>query len=256
MIDKFRRWSFGAEGIEHAVYSRGKGAPVVLMHELPGMTPGCIRTGEQIVRAGFTVHMPMFFGEPGRTQTLRNLVTTVCVRREFNTLTSNGASPIANWLRALCREVSRKNAGSGVGLIGMCFTGNVVLSVMLEPVVRVPVLCEPALPFFHRTALGIPDSDVDTGLRRSPDSPILAFRFSEDKKCPRERFETLRSTYGTGIKTHEYSSAPGNPFRIPQNAHSVLTNAYPGRDHPDHPSERALSEILTHFRTHLVEPVS
>jgi dienelactone hydrolase len=251
MIEKYQKIQFDAEGISHDVYVNGSGPPVVLMHEIPGMTVGCLRVSQQIIDAGFTVHLPLFFGQPERTQTVRNLISTICIRREFNIFTSNGSSPISAWLRQLCRKVSAEKGGSGVGLIGMCFTGNVVLSVMLEPAVRATAMCEPALPFFHKAALGVPEQDLIAARTRAQENPILAYRFSEDDKCPRERFATLRNTFGAGIRTVEFPSGPGNPFGLPQSAHSVLTNEFPGYLDPNHPTHRAFSEILANFKNNL-----
>jgi hypothetical protein len=141
------------------------------------------------------------------------------------------------------------NCGNrGVGLIGMCLTGNIVLSVMLEPAVRVPVMCEPALPFFHNAALGVPDADVGQAKLRAAKFPILAFRFETDNKCPKERFNTLRSTFGDNIRTVEIPTGPENPFNIPKNAHSVLTGDYPDQDNPNHPVQHAFDEILLRFK--------
>ena len=50
-------------------------------------------------------------------------------------------------------------AGRGVGAIGMCFTGNFALSLMLEPVVRAPVLSQPSLPLFNHGGMHIAPSE-------------------------------------------------------------------------------------------------
>jgi dienelactone hydrolase len=251
MIEKYQKTQFEAEGISHDVYFKGSGPPVVLMHEIPGMTVGCLRVSQQIIDAGFTVYLPLFFGQPERTHAIRNLFSAICIQREFNIFASNGSSPIASWLRHLCRKVSAEKKGLGVGLIGMCFTGNVVLSVMAEPAVGATVMCEPALPFFRKATLGVPEEDLVAARARAKQNPILAYRFSEDGVCPRERFDTLRNTFGSGIQAVEFPSQRGNPFGLPQNAHSVLTNEFPGYQDPNHPTQRALSEILANFKINL-----
>nr|BFE50970.1 hypothetical protein GCM10017745_43970 [Saccharothrix mutabilis subsp. capreolus] len=43
----------------------------------------------------------------------------------------------------------------GVGAIGMCFTGNFALTMMLEPAVLAPVLAQPSLPLDNPAALEI-----------------------------------------------------------------------------------------------------
>jgi hypothetical protein len=57
---------FSSNGISHRVYLKGVGPDVLLMHELPGMTPQFINLARTVADAGFTVHLPLFFGEPGQ----------------------------------------------------------------------------------------------------------------------------------------------------------------------------------------------
>jgi dienelactone hydrolase len=252
-LDLKNKFSLSHGSITHDVYFEGDGPAVVLMHELPGMTPGCLRAADRIVESGFTVFLPLFFGHPNQDSVVEGIFSTVlCIRHEFDIFTSNGHSPIAEWLRELCRVVDGKCGNRGVGLIGMCLTGNVVLSVMLDHSVRVPVMCEPALPFFHKSALGVPDADVEQAKLRAAEVPILAFRFETDNKCPKERFNTLRSTFGKNISTVEIPTGPHNPFDIPTSAHSVLTDNYPNQDDPNHPVQHAFDEILLRFKRRLV----
>lgn len=243
--------------ITHDVYTIGEGPAVVLMHELPGMTPGCLRAASRIVECGFKVYLPLFFGHPNEYSVTDGLFSTVlCIHHEFNVFTSNGNSPVAGWLRKLCRMADSQCGNRGVGLIGMCLTGSIVLSVMLEACVRVPVMCEPALPFLHKTALGVPEADIEKAQLRAVQSPILAFRFETDKKSPKERFDTLRCTFGRNIDTVEIPTGSDNPFNIPQNAHSVLTGNYADQDDPNHPVQHALDEILLRFKKGLVGEVT
>jgi hypothetical protein len=44
---------------------------------------------------------------------------------------------------------------------------------------------------------------------------LLGLRFSHDKGCPAERFETLPRTLGDSFECIEIDSSPGNPFGIP-----------------------------------------
>jgi len=226
------KFSLSHGSITHDVFFEGEGPAVILMHELPGMTPGCLRAADRIIESGFKVFLPLFFGHPNEYSVVDGIFSTVlCIRHEFDIFTSNGTSPIAEWLRELCRMVDANCGNRGVGLIGMCLTGNIVLSVMLEPAVRVPVMCEPALPFFHKAALGVPDADVGQAKLRAAKFPILAFRFETDNKCPKERFNTLRSTFGDNIRTVE-----------------IPTGDYPDQDNPNHPVQHAFDEILLRFK--------
>ena len=56
----------GNSAEERCVYHAGKGPAVLVMHELPGLTPACISLAEDIAAAGFTVYLPLLFGRPGQ----------------------------------------------------------------------------------------------------------------------------------------------------------------------------------------------
>ena len=64
------------------------------------------------------------------------------------------------WLRALARLAHAECGGPGVGAIGMCFTGNFALSLMLEPAVRAPVLSQPSLPLLQRGGMHIAPDEL------------------------------------------------------------------------------------------------
>ena len=55
----------GDDGTTRPIYTRGSGPGVIVIHELPGMTPDVVAFGEDVVAAGFTVVMPVLFGNPG-----------------------------------------------------------------------------------------------------------------------------------------------------------------------------------------------
>jgi dienelactone hydrolase len=93
--------------------------------------------------------MPNLFGDPGRPvsvgYTLRS-VAKACVSREFRAFAARASSPVSDWLRALAAHAHPLCGGRGVGAIGMCFTGNFALSMMLEPAMLAPVLSQPSRP--------------------------------------------------------------------------------------------------------------
>ena len=51
--------SFTSAGITHATYRKGTGPGVVIVHEIPGITPSVLAFAERVVDAGFTVIMPL-----------------------------------------------------------------------------------------------------------------------------------------------------------------------------------------------------
>jgi hypothetical protein len=86
-------------------YRRTEGVPgVVLMHEIPGITPQVVALGTRLADAGFSVAMPSLFGEDGTPYSFSvatEVILKMCVSREFAVFAANGSSPIVDWLRAL-----------------------------------------------------------------------------------------------------------------------------------------------------------
>lgn len=74
----FSEFTFRDGDITHTVFrSKANGPGVLIMHELPGMTPQCINLATRVVDAGFTVFLPLLFGEPNDNATVAN--TFECV---------------------------------------------------------------------------------------------------------------------------------------------------------------------------------
>ena len=238
----------------HPVYWRGEGPGVIVIHEIPGITPPVLAFANRIVAAGYTVAMPTLFGTPGKPESPTYMARSVlrgCVSREFSVLSRHEASPITDWLRALARHLHERAGGPGVGAVGMCFTGNFALAMMLEPAMLAPVLSQPSLPFGvsgrHRAALHASDDTVEAvGAKlKQHEGRLLALRFTHDRLCPAARFATLRNKLGPQVETIEIDSGPGNAFGISRQAHSVLTRDFV--DEAGHPTRHALDRVLTLF---------
>jgi dienelactone hydrolase len=131
----WERSSFSSANITHVTYRKGSGPGVVVVHEIPGITPAVLRFAEEVVQAGFTVVMPLLVGEAGREvsgQYIASSMSKICVSREFTTLAVQQTSPVISWLRALARQLHEEVGGPGVGAIGMCFSGGFALGMMLD----------------------------------------------------------------------------------------------------------------------------
>ena len=63
-IQGYERFSFTHEGSTRDVFRKGKGPAVVVMTEIPGITPQVIAFADRVVAEGFTVFMPHLFGPP------------------------------------------------------------------------------------------------------------------------------------------------------------------------------------------------
>jgi len=256
-LDDFTRGTFTYNEETKPVYRKGSGPAVVIMHEIPGITPEVARFARFVADAGFTAVMPHMFGVPekplGGVYGVQQ-IARACVSREFHVLAKGHSSPITDWLRALCRQAHAECGGPGVGAIGMCLTGNFALSLMVDESVMAPVLSQPSLPFAvtasHRRAIHLGGDDLATVKRRAEDGcPVLGLKFTHDPMCPPERFETLRRELGDAFEGIEIDSSPGNPYGIPRAAHSVVTTHLV--DEAGHPTRAALDRVLGFFRERL-----
>jgi dienelactone hydrolase len=252
-LDDFECRSTALQGATYPVYVAGRGPAVIVMSEMPGIHHLVAQLARRIRDAGFTVFMPSLFGTPGRALSRRYLVGSIaraCIRREFRVLASNRSSPITTWLRALAAHVHPLCGGKGVGTIGMCFTGNFALSLMLEPAVRAPVMSQPSLPMFSRSGLHLAPDELARVRERmvAEDLTVLAYRFEGDFMCPAERFAAYGRALGDRFQARvlpDASAAPDTPMR----PHSVFTLHL--IDRKGEPTRAALDEMLAFFAARL-----
>ena len=256
VLDAFTETRFTDNGETRTVYRAGSGPGVVVMSEMPGITPNVAAFAQRVVDAGFTVAMPHLFGETGRTPSVPYVLKSMtqgCVSREFSNWALNRTSPIIDWLRALGRDLHEQCGGPGVGAIGMCFTGGFALAMSVDDTMLAPVLSQPSLPFAvgkaRKRALGLSDADLARVAERE-DLCLLAMRFTGDKLVPEERFAHLREVLGDRLIAIEIENRPGrNPHEIPKLAHSVVTEHLV--DEPGHPTKDALDRVLAFFKERL-----
>src|SRR3954470_19413541 len=192
-LEDFTRRDITCNGTAKLVYVAGSGPAVIVMTEMPGISPHVARFARWVRDAGFTVYMPSLFGRDGAVPQVEEgtaVVQRACVSAEFRALSANETSPVTQWLRALARLAHRECGGPGVGAIGMCFTGNFALTMMLEPAMLAPVLSQPALPLNDPAGTGMAPEElaaVKARLERD-DLTVLAYRFEGDRFCQAQRF--------------------------------------------------------------------
>ena len=257
-LEGFESSSFVADGVPRTVYRLGSGPAVVVMSEMPGITPEVAGFARKVADAGLTAVMPHLFGQDGRPATAGYALATIgraCVSREFTVLATGRTSPIISWLRALAREEHGKCGGPGVGAVGMCFTGGFALGMMVDDTVVAPVLSQPSLPFpfgrRRKQALGVSDEDARRAAERAAAGTcVLGLRFTGDKMSPGERFAELRELLGDQFVGVELDSAPGNPHGHKRMAHSVLTSDLD--DRPGTPTRAALDQVIEFFTSRLL----
>jgi dienelactone hydrolase len=250
--------SFTFEGKTRKVYRRGEGPAVIVIAEIPDITPAVTAFADRVVDLGCTAVMPHLFGDPGADISMVKAAGVVgwgCVSREFVTWTTGRTSPVTVWLRALGRHEHERCGGPGVGVVGMCFTGGFALAMMVDETVVAPVLSQPSLPFpvtrKHKRDLGISPSDLAKVKERcAAGTELLGLRFTGDKLSPGDRFAHLCDELGDAFVGVEIDSSPGNSHDIRKAAHSVLTEDLV--DEPGHPTRDALDQVLDLFRTRLL----
>jgi dienelactone hydrolase len=257
-IDGFAETTFTYGDVTHPVYRAGTGPGVVVVHEVPGITPLVADFGRRVVDAGFTVAMPSLFGEPGRTMSVPYVVksmTGACVSREFTTWALNRTSPIIEWLRALARDLHEQAGGKGVGAVGMCLTGGFALAMAVDDDLLAPVLSQPSMPMplgkARSGALGLSDADLARVKERVADDNlcVLGLRFSKDRAVPDARWARYKQELGDNFIAVEIDSSSGNPHGIGKASHSVLTEHLV--DEAGHPTKDALDRVLAFFRERL-----
>ncbi|WP_375388922.1 dienelactone hydrolase family protein [uncultured Amnibacterium sp.] len=257
-LDGWTATPFSAGGVTHDVYERGEGPGVVLVPEIPGMTPEVIGLADHLVASGFTVAVPSPFGEPGREAgagSVARVLPRLCVSREFRAFATEVRRPFTDWLRALAADLAARTPGPGVGVIGMCFTGGFALATAVDGAVVAAVASQPGTPFpvgARRTANGgLSTEDLGIVAERAARGEVCAMglRFSEDRGAPRARFDTLRRALGDRFEVIELDSSPGNAGGFARTAHSVLTNEL--RDVPGHPALEARERVVAFLRERL-----
>lgn len=241
-LDGWQRGEFSAAGFTHTTYRKGTGPGVVVVHEIPGITPAVLRFAEEVVAAGYTVVMPLLVGEVGRDVSQKYLMgsmSKICVSREFTTMAMKKTSPVISYLRALARQLHEELGGPGVGAVGMCFSGGFALGMMLDDFMVAPVLSQPSLPFAMGRARGAdlnlsPDDAVVIANRAAAGCQVLGLRYTGDKLVG-DRFTSLRTLLGDAFVAVEFPSTK-------KSDHSVLT---------EQRQEEGVARVLDFFREKL-----
>jgi dienelactone hydrolase len=257
IADFTRRDVTVADKTKPVLVTGAEGPAVLVMHEVFGFTSTLARLCRWIAQAGFRVYAPILCGSPDATnpETVKISRTLgLCISREFNFFASNRSSPVTDWLRQLARLAHQECDGPGVGAIGLCLTGGFALSMAVDPVILAPVLGEPSLPA-RPAALDISRADLDRVKARigAEGLTVRGYRFQSDTLCRAQRFETLRTQFGTAFIGTELPDACGNPAGMRSRGkppHSVFTIDL--IDAPGEPTRAAVDEIISYFREKLV----
>lgn len=259
-LEDFQRRDITLLDATRRVYVAGSGPCVIVMTEMPGISPQVARFARWVRDAGFTVYMPSLFGRDGAVPDAEEglaVFRRACVSAEFNALARDRSSPITEWLRALAKLAHDECGGPGVGAIGMCFTGNFALTMMLEPSMLAPVLSQPTLPLNDPAGLEIAPDELRAVKERldRDDLNVLAYRFEGDRFCSAERFSSYACALGDRFVPRVLPDSAANrnvtPFfeKIVGSPHSVVTAHL--IDEAGQPTLAARDEILAFFTMRL-----
>lgn len=227
---------------KYDLYAIGTGRPLILVHEMTGVTRATIELARDLANEGFRVYLPVLFGDfpqPDGFGPKMRAVAHVCLSREFHLLSTEQTSPVTDWLKSVTRWVADQHPERKVGLIGMCLTGGFVLVMMLALQAGAVVVCQPTIPLAlsgrARRSYGLSAQDVTAAQAHRPALPILALRYARDVICPRERLEQI----GTDFPRAQVIHLPGGPWPM---SHATLT---------DQRSAHATQLVLSFLRQHL-----
>ncbi|WP_245679290.1 dienelactone hydrolase family protein [Actinomadura hibisca] len=264
-LDDFTREEFAASGRAHAVLRSGTGPAVIVMTEVPGISPKVAAFARQVRDIGCTVVLPDLFGVAGReyhprAHGWRGTVTTtaraaaqICVSREFSLLATGRTSPVVPWLRELAAHEHRRCGGPGVGAIGMCVTGGFALAMATDERLLAPVLAQPSLPLpitpRRRASIDISGDDLAAVQKRcAAGLTVLGLRFRGDILVPDARFAFLHKHLGDAFVAVELDDDAADPAALIR-PHSPLTEHL--IDEPGQPTRAAFDQVLDLFRQRL-----
>ena len=267
-LHDFERISFAHEGKERTVFRLGAGPAVIVISEMPGISPKVAGFARKVAAIGCTAVMPHLFGVPGRDPhpearggmvgSVRYMLSSIvpaCVSREFTTFAVGGTSPVVSWLRALAASEHERCGGPGVGAVGMCFTGGFALAMSVDDRMLAPVLSQPSMPMGltkkHRRSIDCSPRDLSIVKQRcdAEGLQVLGLRFKSDRFVPGERFDFLREQLGDAFVCVELEDVDANP-ESQMKPHSVLTEHL--IDQEGTPTRAALDQVLELFRSKLL----
>lgn len=253
---------FAHAGITHSVYCLSEGSskpPVLLLHELTGLTPGTLAYAEELSK-DFTVYVPLLFGAKGGFSPASGLwaywfqgTLDFPPRGEWG-IPNHGSTPIISWLRGVVREIESTHPDHRIGIIGNCMTGPLPVALLDNPRVSAVVVAQPALPLpfwwytdTDRKSLGLTDDDLQVAKQST--ARIYGLRFETDCMADREKQYTLRLEFGDRFLDGEIPAGEYQPNGKPVNAHSTLIGSWKERA----PSGQASRDARARVRTFLLE---
>src|SRR5258705_6329289 len=100
-LEDFTRRDITLDGVSKVVHVAGTGPAVVVMAEMPGISPHVARFARWVRDAGFTVYMPSLFGRDGAVPNLEDgtvVFRRACISAQVRAFAANESSPVTVWL--------------------------------------------------------------------------------------------------------------------------------------------------------------
>jgi len=96
-LEDFARREITLDGVAKRVYVAGSGRAVIVMTEMPGISPHVARFARWVRDARFTVYMPSLFGRDGGVPGAEEgaaVFERACVSAEFRAMAANQSKPV------------------------------------------------------------------------------------------------------------------------------------------------------------------
>lgn len=251
-------------GITHSVFCLNDGSskpPVLLLHELTGLSPGTLAYAEELSQ-DFTVYVPLLFGEKGKFSLVNGLnaywfrgFTDFFPGGEWG-MSERRSAPIVEWLRGVVQTIGARHQQQRIGIIGNCLTGPLPIALLDQSQVTAAVVAQPALPMrvWYSTAadqasLGLSPIDLTAAARST--AKIYGLRFETDCMSHPDKLKTLRDLFADRLINGEIPASAYQTEGKPINAHSTLIGAWRQHDKAGQSSRDARAHVRTFLQQEL-----
>lgn len=209
-VSNFKKLNFcGPSQHDYPVYrTPRKGPPVLVLHELNGLSAGPLDFAVELGNHGWTVYAPALFGEYGDSRPIAALGDLKRDTR-WKLYDPHDSGPVLDDVAAMVGWISRQHRGQRVIVMGNCLTGGFPLALLGRRDVKAAILCQPALPlttFWQaifknqpeplRSHMGLPPRDEQAAfaaMKRDGSKVLLGFHYLEDPVAPIEKFDRLHA---------------------------------------------------------------
>jgi dienelactone hydrolase len=219
---------------------RPDGPPVLVLPEMPALSPDVLKLGLRLSDAGYSVYVPLLWGRENENASSTGVFLKHALELKFSPrwkISSGDADrPVLDDIKALYEEhIAPRHRGQRAGVVGNCLTGIFPFALAARiPQVAAPIASQPSLPlnlFFPADeATGLSSKEIDRlrmRCRSEPSFQLLGFRFQEDRVSPAKRFAALERLFGRRFVD---GTVPLKLYRerdrLPPHPHSVLTACF------------------------------